>query len=192
MSSGKTGQQKWAEQQAGSPIPGGSTGIQSRDLSTQQGLTGAAQGTLSQFEGPVQQSPFYKALLNTGIQSTSNAYQNADTNLKRNAQAAGFGYNQPVTQGAEDQLQSQEASALAAVPTQATEAAVQPALSAAGTTAGEAGTYGNQAVLYGAQALSANQQAAQLQAQRQAAQQSLWQSILGAGTGAFTAYENNN
>lgn len=96
----------------------------STDFANQGNEANAAQSTNSQFEGPVQNSPFYKSLLTTGIQNTSNAYQNAASNTRANAAAAGFGANQPVAQGANNQLQAQEASALAQVPqTAMTEAA---------------------------------------------------------------------
>jgi hypothetical protein len=95
-----------------------------------------AQGTLGQFEGPVQQSPFYKALYNTGTEGVSNAYQNVLSNTRARAKAAGFGEQQPVTQGAESQIESQEAKQLANVGPQATIAAGDKALQAAGETAG--------------------------------------------------------
>lgn len=124
------------------------------DFGQQGNLTNQAQGTLSQFEGPVQQSPFYKALLNTGIQSTSNAYSNARANMRQKANAAGFGYSQPVAQGTDDQLQAEEASAMAQVPTNATIAATQPALTAAGQTGALGMGYGQQ----GSGLLNANAQ----------------------------------
>jgi hypothetical protein len=114
------------------------------DFGQQGNLTNQAQGTLSQFEGPVQQSPFYKALLTTGIQNTSNAYDTATSNMRQRANAAGFGYNQPVEQGAENQVRQQETSALANVPQQATIAATQPALAAAGQTGAMGMGYGQQ------------------------------------------------
>jgi hypothetical protein len=96
----------------------------------------AAQGTYQNFEGPIQQSPFYKALYNTGVESTSSAYDAADAAMKARANAAGFGYAQPVTQGAEGQLRSQEAEALARVPEQATLDTAPLALEAAQGSAG--------------------------------------------------------
>jgi len=106
------------------------------DFSTQSSDLSTAQGTDSQFEGPVQQSPFYKALLTTGTEGTSSAYGNAESNIRRNANASGFGYNQPVAQGAEDQVQAQEAGAMANLPAEAAEEAAPLALSAAQQTGG--------------------------------------------------------
>jgi len=104
---GKSGQQKVAEGQT------------TTDLTQSNADTGAAQGTFSQFEGPVQNSPFYKALLTSGIENTSRAYDTARSNMRSRANQAGFGYNQPVAQGADDQVSAQEASALADVPNKA-------------------------------------------------------------------------
>lgn len=114
------------------------------DFGQQGNLTKQAQGTLSQFEGPVQNSPFYKALLSTGIQDTSDAYQTAQSNLQAKANNAGFGYSSPTSTGANSQLQGQETSALAQVPQTAMLEATQPALTAAGDTAGMGMGYGSQ------------------------------------------------
>lgn len=130
---GKTGQQKIAEQQTGSDV-----GQSNQD-------TQAAQGTFGQFEGPVQNSPFYKSLLTTGIQNTSDAYQNAESSMKANANAAGFGYSQPVAQGADNQVKAQEASALAKVPNQAMIAAAPLSMQAGQDSAQLGLGLGNQA-----------------------------------------------
>jgi hypothetical protein len=124
------------------------------DFGQQGNLTGQSQGTLGQFEGPVNQSPFYKSLLTTGIQDTSNAYQNARSSMRQNANAAGFGYAQPAAQGADNQLQAQEASALASVPQQAMLGAAPLSLQAAGQT----GNMGMSAGQQGAGLLNANAQ----------------------------------
>lgn len=140
MSHAKSGQQKQAET------------VSSQDFAQQQKLTGQAQGTLGQFEGPVQQSPFYKAMLNTGIESTSQAYDNAAANQKQKANAAGFGYNQPVTQGADNQLRAQEAKSMADVPNQALLSTAPLALQASSQT-------GQMGMNAGAQGSNLNQQA---------------------------------
>jgi hypothetical protein len=124
------------------------------DFGQQGNLTGQSQGTLGQFEGPVNQSPFYKSLLTSGIQDTSNAYQNARSSMRANANAAGFGYAQPATQGADNQLQAQEAFALANVPQQAMLGAAPLSLQAAGQTGNMGMGYGSQ----GTSLLGANAQ----------------------------------
>lgn len=118
----------------------------SSDFNAQSGLTKQAQGTLGQFEGPVQQSPFYKALLTQGTEGTSNAYNQARSNMRARANQAGFGYTQPVEQGGENQLDAAEASSLARVPDEAMLEATGPALSAAGQTGQMGMGYGSQGV----------------------------------------------
>lgn len=119
-----------------------------QDQGQQQKLTGQAQDTLSQFEGPVQQSPFYKALYSQGIESTSNAYDRARANMNQRANMAGFGYNQPITQGANSQLDAQEARSLADVPRSAMLSAAGPAMQAAGQTGSMGMGYGQQGLGY--------------------------------------------
>lgn len=122
------------------------------DFGQQGNLTNQAQGTLSQFEGPVQNSPFYKALLSTGIQDTSDAYQTAQSNLTAKANNAGFGYSSPTSTGANTQLQAQETSDLAKVPQTAMLETAPLELQAAGDTAGMGMGYGAQ----GSDLLNAN------------------------------------
>lgn len=145
-------------------------------------LTDTAQGTLSQFEGPVQQSPFYKALLTQGTEATSRAYDTARANTASRAKAAGFGYAQPIAQGAQDQVGAQEASTLAELPQKTMLQAADPAMRAA-TTTGEMGT------TIGGQGVGYQSSATQLEQQRQ--QNSLWNKLWSlpqagaAGAGAF-------
>jgi hypothetical protein len=157
------------------PVSGGTPGKSSNEKTAEtnsattfnqnQNLTNKAQGTLSQFEGPVQDSPFYKALKTTGIESTSNAYGNARSNLRQNANLSGFGYSQPATQGGEAELGAREASSLAAIPREAMVEATGPALEAARETGSLAGTQGQMSTGFSGQA-------ADLEKQRQ--QNSLW------------------
>ena len=175
---GKTGQQKVAEQQTGTDITN-----QNNDVNQQQQLTGAAQGTLSQFEGPVQNSPFYKALLTSGIEGTSGAYDTARSNMKAQENQAGFGYNQPVAQGADNQLQAQEASDLAKVPNTAMTEAAPLSLSAAGTTANMGMGYGSQAQGWDSAAQGWNNSAYNMNQKRGSLFNTLLQSGMQAGQG---------
>lgn len=75
------------------------------------------QGEQSFLQDPYS-SPFTKALMTTGRENLSNAYQNAASGVAQRARAAGFGYQQPATQGAQAGLQSQEAQAAAQIPMQ--------------------------------------------------------------------------
>lgn len=97
-----------------------------------------AQGTLSQFEGPVEKSPFYKALKTAGTESTADSYRSAKSNVLARAKASGFGgAGQPVTEGATAGMESEEAKAQAQVPGRALTAAAPLSLEAArGTQAG--------------------------------------------------------
>jgi len=121
-------------------------------LGQNQALTNQAQGTLGQFEGPVQNSPFYKALLTQGTEATSNAYNQARSNQAQKANLSGFGYSQPVAQGGQAQLGAQEAASMAEVPQTAMLAAEQPALQTAGETAQLAGQQGGMSTGFGGQA----------------------------------------
>lgn len=94
-----------------------------------------AQGTLSQFEGPVQDSPFYKSLLTSGTEATSDAYDNATANMRAKANQSGFNYTQPAEQGAEAEIGGREAKAIGDLPSEAAQQASQAALTAAGDTA---------------------------------------------------------
>jgi hypothetical protein len=139
------------------PVSGGKTGggglinqgIQTSQQDQQQENTLAsdAQGTLQQFEGPVQNSPFYKAMLTSGQENTTAAYNNAKQNLAQKAKMGGFGYSNPVATGG-GQLDAQEASTKAALPAQTALEASGPALQAAGQSGSMAMGYGNQGVNY--------------------------------------------
>lgn len=117
-----------AQDRAGQTAQYGAAG---KDLDT-------AQGTFSQFEGPVEQSPFYKALKTAGTETTADSYKSAKSNVRARASAAGFGAaGQPVTEGATAGLESEEAKAQAQVPGRALTAAAPLSLEAArGTQAG--------------------------------------------------------
>lgn len=140
------------------------------DQAREDALTGTAQGTLSQFEGPVEQSPFYKALLTTGTEAVSDSYNNAASNVRARANQAGFGYNQPVENGAEAGVRTAQAKAQSQVPTTALTAASDAAMRAAGTT-------GNMGLAYGNQGKGYYDSAAQQDQRRQ----SMWNSLLQTG-----------
>lgn len=115
---------------------------QSQSLGQQQAgeaNIGRAQDTLSQFEGPITSSPYYKSLVATGTDATSNAYENAKAATAARARQAGFGYETPIGEAASRETEGAEAGALARVPTQAIEATAPLELEAAKAT-GELGT----------------------------------------------------
>lgn len=173
---GKGGQQKQAEV----------TSVQDQqretaDLGQQKSLTGAAQGTLGQFEGPVDKSPFYQSLLRSGTQSTSNAYDAAKASMAQRSNQSGFGYNQPVAQAGQGQVDTSEARALGAIPDEAMVAAAPLSMQAAGESGQLGMGYGSQALGFGGQNLQSNDQAAKLQSRRSG----LWNQLFGAGEEAF-------
>lgn len=168
-----------------SAIEGQTQAISAQDRAGQAEKYGKAQGTLDQFEGPVNKSPFYKALLTAGTDSTANAYQSAKTNVRARSKAAGFGEDSGAGQGAEAGIDSQEAKAQAAVPGEALMQATGPALSAAGQTAGMGNALGGQGVAYSGQAVDLEKQYQQAQMARQQAMWGALSSVAGAGATAY-------
>jgi len=159
-------------------MTGGRSPVQKKaqSLSSQNAAAGAgkqetAQGTLSQFEGPVQDSPFYKSLLSTNMDSTANAYRNAAATAKRNAAGAGFAESSPVAQGAEAETGAEEAAALARVPGETMVQATAPTLSAASTTAGIGASQQGTGLGYETGAV------VPLEEQYQNSQQALWNAL---------------
>lgn len=140
------------------------------DQQKQGQLTDAAQGTLSQYEGPVQNSPFYNALLTTGTEATSDAYNNAASNVRARANQAGFGYNQPVENGAEAGVRTAQAKTQAQLPGQAMMQAGQMGLQAANQTGQMGMGYGNQGLGY-----------ANLAGQMDARRKSFWDTLAQTG-----------
>jgi hypothetical protein len=161
LTSSKTGQQKVAEGQQG--LAAANSKLQ---FAKGNDLTDTAQGTLSQFEGPVQNSPFYKSLLTTGTEATTNAYDSAKANANARANAAGFGYTQPIAQGAQNQVGAQEASALAAVPREAMTATAPLSLQAAQDTAQIGENAGSQALGWNQASQNWNNDAYNMQSRR--------------------------
>lgn len=153
------------------PAQGTAQQIQQQQTGAGVANEAAAQNTLGQFEGPVQQSPFYKQLLTTNLQNTANNYGNLRSQARANANQAGFGYGSPNAQGNDTALQAQEAGALNQVPTTTALAATQPALQAAGASSqlGQAQT---------GTGLQANQQYGNMWQQ---SQNGLWNTIAGIG-----------
>jgi hypothetical protein len=141
---------------------------------------GAAAGTLGQFEGPTTSSPYYKSLLATGTDATTNAYNNAKATSAARANAAGFGDNQPVTQGANNEINAQESASLARLPMQAEQATAPLQLEAANTSATMAG---NEANASNTASGTSGQLSNQYQQMQQAFQNSLLQAGLGVATG---------
>jgi hypothetical protein len=139
-----------------------------------------AQGTLGQFEGPVQSSPFYKSLLATGTDATSQAYNNAQANNRANANASGFNYTSPNVQGSENEIAGEEATQMGELPAKAAQEAAPLAEGAAGETAGIGATQSGAASGY-------NSNATGLENNYQNAQSGMWQALLGLPSGMAKA-----
>jgi hypothetical protein len=159
--SAKTGQQKVAEGQQGQTAQNSQAALAN---SNQNEAT--AQGTFSQFEGPVQNSPFYKALLTSGTEATTNAYDTAKANANARANQAGFGYNQPIAQGAQNEINSRETSSLAALPREAMTATAPLALQAGQDTAQLGESQGQQALGWNQASQNWNNDAYNMQSRR--------------------------
>lgn len=164
-----------------SPVEGRVGEVSATDQARSIASQDKAQGTLNQFEGPVQDSPFYKALKTAGTESTANAYANAKSNTMARAKAAGFGYEQPVAAGAGDEVGAREAADQARVPGEALLKASGPALSAAGTTAGIGATQSGAGLGYSGQQVDLEKQ---YQEQLAAQQQAMWSALAQAGGAA--------
>lgn len=98
----------------------GASDIAAGTSQVNQGISGVQAGadTEAAFQRDPTSNPLYKALYNTESSQLSDSYQNASANQRARANAAGFGYEQPITQGAQQQLDVQEASRLAQLPGQ--------------------------------------------------------------------------
>ena len=130
----------------------------------------------SQFNGPVQNTPYYKSLLQSGTQTTNQAYDNSARNLKQSMEGAGVGGASGAVQGNTAAVGAQRAASLGTVGTSAIQGATQmqqnanaQQLQQAGMDSGAAQGYysgGNQAEL-----------------QRLQQQGSLFNGLLQAGTG---------
>lgn len=107
-----------------------------------------AQNVVNQAETSPQTSPLYNTLLTTSTDATNDAYNNAKSALLTNANVAGFGYNQPVTQGGEQELETSRASNLNQLPNQAFEGNLAQANTQAGQDLQEAAAEGSQAGQY--------------------------------------------
>lgn len=94
--------------------------------------------------GPTTSTPFYKSLLATSTDATTNAYDSAKSASRARANAAGFGNSQPITQGGQSEIEAREAGALSRLPAQAMEATVPLQLEASGQQLSEGGTLGTE------------------------------------------------
>jgi hypothetical protein len=119
-----------------SGVEKGAESMVAQDVAGRDKAFGKAQDTYGQFEGPIKDSPYYKSLLATSTDATSNAYENAKASSAARAKAAGFGYDSPIGGAVSRETTGQEAGALAELPAKAYAATAPLSLEAAKGTAG--------------------------------------------------------
>lgn len=160
------------------PTQGQNTGYQQSDQDVQKTnqLTGNVNQNLSQFNGPVQNTPYYKSMLQQGTTSTNLAYDNANRNLKMSMQSAGIPGSSGVAQGNTGAMGAQRAQALGQVGTGATQAATNMQMQGNAQQLQEAGMYSGAGLGYYS---GANQ----AELARMQSQGSMWNGLLQAGTG---------
>jgi hypothetical protein len=167
------------------PAPGiaQGTAIGQQQQNTGQSNINAGLNTTDQAVSNPTGSPLYKALYNTEVGQMSKAYDSASANTTAQARQAGFGYQQPVAQGAQDQLRGQEASAIGQLPGQVASQSV-PLEMQAGQQQTQAGIseLGQGNSLYGQAALGPLEQQYQQYSQNY---QPLWQRALAGGIKGF-------
>jgi hypothetical protein len=126
-----------------------SAGANSANLAkSAAGDRSAARGTLSEFEGPVGDSPYYKSLVASSTDATSNAYENAKAASAGRAAQSGFGYGSPIGAAASREAEGTEAGALAGIPAKSYAAAAPLSLQAAGQSAQMGASEGGEALGY--------------------------------------------
>lgn len=166
-----------------SPSKGENTGYNqsSTDVAKTGALTDQVNQNNSQFNGPVQQTPYYKSLLKTGTDSTNQAYDNATRNLKTSMEGAGVGGSSGAVQGNNAAMGAQRAGSLGTVASSAVQGATQMQQNANAQQLQEAGMYSGAGLGYFG---GANQD----EQARLAGQGSLFNGLLQAGTGLGEAY----
>lgn len=104
--------------------------------------------TYRQYEGPVEESPFYKNLKRTKLESTSRAYEQGFRSQRAKANMAGFGYEQPAVIGSDTALTAEEAAELAQAAPEAFLEASDRQMDVAGRRDARAGMYSGDSMQY--------------------------------------------
>jgi len=128
-----------------SGVEKGAESIVNQDRAGQSTAYGNVNATDANFMGPTKDTPYYKSLLATSTDATSNAYENAKASSASRAKAAGFGYDSPIGQAASRETTGQEAGALAELPAKAYAATAPLQLQAAGQQLSEGTALGQEA-----------------------------------------------
>ena len=151
-------------------------GQQGQDASQAQNLANQVTQNNSQFNGPVNQTPYYKSLLQQGTTSTNQAYDAASRNLRSSMEGAGVSGSSGAAAGNSAALGAARAGSLGTVGTSATQGATQMQQNANAQESQLAGMFSGAGLGY----YSGANQAEQNQLQQQG---SLWNGLLQAGTG---------
>lgn len=99
-----------------SPLIGQAQTISAQERGSGQSNIDEGTGLEKQAVTDPTSSPLYKALYSTEAGKMSQAYDNASANTTARARTAGFGYQQPVAQGAQDELRARQASDIGHLP----------------------------------------------------------------------------
>jgi len=111
------------------------------DISRRKDIDTHVDTDLGEFEGAPGTSPFYRSQVTSGTEDVAAAHRSSRANTRMQARAAGFGYEQPMVQGAEAEDSAQEAHDTAEVPRQALINEAGMKLQAAGLREGEMGQF---------------------------------------------------
>jgi hypothetical protein len=163
-----------------SPEEAQSVSAQQSAAKGQDAAYGNVNATDANFAGPTQNTPYYKSLVATGTDSTSNAYENAKANSAASAKQAGFGGASPIGQAASRETNAAEASSLAQIPAEAEQQTAGLQLQAAGQQLGEGSQLGNQGLGY-------EQEAGNLNNAYQQRKASFTNQLIGSGLGAASS-----
>lgn len=128
-----------------SGVETGAESMVSQDRGARDTAFGNVNATDANFSGPTQNTPYYKSLLATSTDATSNAYENAKASSAQRAAQAGFGQTSPIGQAASRETEGAEAGALAELPAKAYAATAPLQLQAAGQQLQEGATLGGEA-----------------------------------------------
>lgn len=123
----------------------GGESMVNQDRASRDKAFGNVNATDANFAGATKDTPYYKSLLATSTDATSNAHENAKASSAQRAKQAGFGQESPIGQAASRETEGAEAGALAELPSKAYAATAPLQLQAAGQQLGEGEALGSEA-----------------------------------------------
>lgn len=147
---------------------------------------GKTEGGLAQYEGPLEGTAFYRAQVRRGTEATASAFDRSRVAMRRRANVAGMGYEQPATIGSEGAIEQGRAAALSRVPGEAAVATAPLQMQALGLRTQQAGIY--QPLGYESAALGYAGLGLEAQELRKKRQAALWRSIAKLGLTAASPF----